>query len=304
VSYGLGEVTGTVQTEPKVRIGIIGDLHGAFDAEDARYFNESPYDLLLFTGDIGSGTAQNGLLVARELARLKKPTLVVPGNNDAPFATEIAAEFKYHSRLAALIRASREEDLQDTGVSLAGYDLRTYTFRDYSFSVLIGRPYARGGSELYHAEGLAARYGVSSLEASERRLSELVHAAPTADVLWLAHNGPFGLGGNRNDIWGADFLKEGGDFGDTDLQMATALTKQKKRLLAVVAGHMHRSSLHAGRGGPRVSKVEQDGSIYVNPAVVPRIFSDERGVTRHHMALDLYGDDPPHVRDVWVRADG
>jgi uncharacterized protein (TIGR04168 family) len=301
--------------DPKVKIGLVGDLHGAFDAEDARYFNRSDYDLLLFTGDLGSGTAHNGIQVAREVARLEKPTLVVAGNNDAPFAAEIAAEFKFRARMAALMRVSSESSDEQDGVGLLGYDLRTYTFRGYSFSVLVGRPYARGGSELFHLAGLEQRYGVASLASSEARLVELVAAAPTRDVLWLAHNGPYGLGGNGTDIWGADFLRDGGDWGDTDLQTATVLSKKSKRVLAVVAGHMHRTGrarvdpkegarAERGPAQPRTSVRESEGCLYVNPAVVPRIFASKDGTVRHHMALNLYEHEAPSVRDVWVLDSG
>ena len=75
------------------RIALIGDLHGSFDALDVAAFNDSDYDLLIFTGDLGSGTAKNGVEIARLLSGLHTPTIVMPGNNDAPFLAEIAAEF-------------------------------------------------------------------------------------------------------------------------------------------------------------------------------------------------------------------
>lgn len=285
---------------PRVKIGIIGDLHGSFDAEDARYFNRSDYDLLLLTGDLGSGTAQNGISVAREVARLDKPTLVVAGNNDAPYAAEIAAEFKYQSRLAALMRVSRGRGEQESSVVLCGYDLRTYTFADYSFSVLVGRPYSRGGPHLFHPEGLAERYGVLDHEGSEAQLRELVRAAPTRDVLWLAHNGPSGLGSRGIDIFGADFREEEGDWGDRDLESAVQFSKEDRRVLAVIAGHMHRRPPRAGAERERTAQVEKDGTLYVNAGVVPRIFSGAKGEVRHHMVLELHADRPPVARDVWV----
>lgn len=285
---------------PRVKIGIVGDLHGAFDAEDARFFNRSDYDLLLLTGDLGSGTAQNGLSVAREVARLNKPTLVVAGNNDAPFAGEIAAELKYQARLAALMRVSRGGSESESAVALCGYDLRTFTIRDYSFSVLVGRPYSRGGIDLFYVEGLKERYGVSSLEDSKARLFELIRAAPTKDILWLAHNGPTGLGSRGTDIWGADFRRDEGDWGDADLEAAIALSREEKRVLAVVAGHMHRAPPRPRDERPRVSTLVRDNTLYVNAAVVPRIFGGKSGATRHHVELELRGEEPPSVRDVWV----
>lgn len=285
---------------PKVKIGIVGDLHGAFDAEDARYFNRSDYDLLLLTGDLGSGTAQNGIGIAREVARLDKPTLVVAGNNDAPYAAEISAEFKYQARLAALMRVSRGRGEQESSVALCGYDLRTYTFSDYSFSVLVGRPYSRGGPDLFHPSGLAERYGVFDQGGSEALLSELVRAAPTRDIVWLAHNGPSGLGDRGTDIFGADFRKEGGDWGDRDLEAAVRYSKEEHRVLAVIAGHMHRRPPRPGAERERTAQLEKDGTLYVNASVVPRIFNGAKSEVRHHMALELYADGPPVVRDVWV----
>lgn len=289
--------------EPRVKIGIIGDLHGAFDEADARYFNESDYDLLLFTGDLGSGTQHNGLAIARHVARLSKPTLVVAGNNDAPFAHEIAAEFKYHARLQALMRAPSEGFDRANIVSLCGYDLRTYSFRGYSFSVLIGRPYARGGDELFGSESLSERYGVKSAEDSLARLRELVSAAPTRDVVWLAHNGPKGLGASGTDIWGADFKNEGGDWGDTDLALAIEDSERSLRVVAVVAGHMHRPPPTRGNHRSRTAVQKKGNAVYVNAAVVPRIFSGPKGSRRHHMALEICANAPAQVRDVWVDED-
>jgi uncharacterized protein (TIGR04168 family) len=284
-----------------VKIAIIGDLHGSFDAADASYFNRSDYDLLLLTGDLGSGTAQNGIAVAREVARLEKPTLVVAGNNDAPFAGDIGAEFKYQGRLAALMRSMRTENTESgSSVILAGYDLRSYTVRDYSFSVLVGRPYSRGGPEVAFQSELEERYGVRGFERSRERLFELIEAAPHRDVLWLAHNGPTGLGSEPTDIWGCDFKAEGGDWGDIDLEEAIFHTRTKKRLLAVIAGHMHRTIRHAGKKVDRTSVVEKGGALYVNPAVVPRIVSGEFGPQRHHMLLELTPGQPARVADVWV----
>ncbi len=187
-----------------VRIALIGDLHGAWAREDTEYFNASDYDLLLLTGDLGSGTALNGLTIAKMLARLNKPTLVIAGNNDAPFATEIAAEFKYQAGLAQLMRLTQAPDAKHVarGTALCGYDLRSYTIRDTTFTVLVGRPYAMGGNELSFPDLLRQRYGVESLEQSVQRLCKLVATAPSGDIVWLAHNGPSGLGNKRSSIWG------------------------------------------------------------------------------------------------------
>ena len=103
--------------------------------------------------------------------------------------------------------------------------------------------------------------------------------------LFLAHNGPSGLGSGRADIWGCDFKKDEGDFGDEDLRLAVDHAQSSgKRVLAVLAGHMH----HAIKGGgERRWQIERDGVLYVNAARVPRIFEHEGRHVRHHIAITL-----------------
>jgi uncharacterized protein (TIGR04168 family) len=285
-----------------VRVAIIGDLHGAWSKDDTDYFNDSSYDLLLLTGDLGSGTALNGLSIAKILARLKKPTLLIAGNNDAPFATEIAAEFKYQAGLAHLMRLTQRPDAAETRrAALCGYDLRTYTIRGLSFTVLIGRPYAMGGNELSFPELLNQRYGVASLAQSVDRLCKLVDATPPGNVIWLAHNGPAGLGSDASSIWGCDFKPEAGDWGDDDLARAIEYSRATHSVRAVIAGHMHRAGEHPERHSPRrQSQVFKDDCLYLNPALAPRVVQTADGTARHHMALELTGDGATSARDVWV----
>jgi len=282
-----------------IRIALIGDLHGHWGPDDVAYFNESEYELLLVTGDLGSGTRKNGVEIAKSLARLRKPTVVVAGNNDAPYGSEIAAEFRIQSGLVRMMKLAPSHQRVGDGsghVSLSGYDLFPVTISTRSFTIVVGRPYAMGGSALSFAEQLSSRYGIANLEQSERRLCDLVEKAPTEDILVLAHNGPTGLGSGASDIWGCDFKPEQGDWGDRDLRAALDHARRcSKRVLAVVAGHMHRS-----RRNERVSTMETGGTLYVNPALVPRVFATEQGTSRHHMELEL-SESAVRARDVYVK---
>ena len=56
------------------------------------------------------------------------------------------------------------------------------------------------------------------------------------------------------------------------------------RVLAVIAGHMH---LRTRQGDERPWKLESDGTLYVNAARVPRIFSGEDDVYRHHVSVTI-----------------
>jgi uncharacterized protein (TIGR04168 family) len=272
------------------KIALIGDLHGSWDAWDVSYFNDSDYDLLLFTGDLGSGTGAEGVKVARSIARLAKPALVMPGNNDVEFQPEIAAEFVHQQGLIKLLASGPRERSRSLGhssgqVELCGYSLHPLSLGGRRLTLLAGRPNAMGGSELSFPEHLERNHSVSTMAASTARLEALVGEAPTDELILLSHNGPAGMGDGATDIWGCDFKEEGGDWGDPDL--AAALERARsigKRVLAVIGGHMH---LGTRSGQERVSRIERDGTLFINPARVPRIYGGRDGMLRSHGCLEI-----------------
>jgi uncharacterized protein (TIGR04168 family) len=271
---------------PPLSIALIGDLHGHWSEADVAYFNASNYELLLFTGDLGSGTRKNGVDIARSVARLNKRALVVAGNNDAPHRLEIAAEFRLQGGLTELMRLAPGHVLADRSegnVVLCGYSVHEVVLGDRAFSVVVGRPYAMGGNQLSFPEALQESYGIASIAESSERLCALVEQATTEDVIFLAHNGAYGLGDEATAIWGCDFRPEAGDWGDEDLRCAVQHAKRiGKRVLAVIAGHMHRSGKL-----PRIATLQHDGVLFVNPAFVPRVLEHNDEVVRHHMVLEL-----------------
>lgn len=284
-------------------IALIGDLHGHWSDADVAYFNDSNYDALLFTGDLGSGTRKNGVDVARSLARLDKRALVVAGNNDAPFRHEIEAEFRLQNGLAELMRLAPGHPFANqprNNVVLCGYSVHDVSQRGRALSVVVGRPFAMGGNELSFSEALRDGFGIASMAASSERLCTLVEQAPTRDIVVLAHNGARGLGAERTSIWGCDFRPEAGDWGDEDLSSALEhAARVGKRVLAVVAGHMHRSSKLQ-----RVGTLQRGGTLFVNPALVPRVLQRAESSVRHHMALEIPAADAVDgavaARDVFV----
>lgn len=128
-------------------------------------------------------------------------------------------------------------------------------------------------------------YNIDCLEASSRKLIELVEQAESEHLIFLAHNGPAGLGEEPHDIWGCDFKEDGGDWGDHDLADAIAHARAAgKKVLAVIAGHMH---LRTKQGVERPWKLDINDTLYINAARVPRIFSAEDDVYRHHIAITI-----------------
>jgi uncharacterized protein (TIGR04168 family) len=272
------------------KVAVIGDLHGSWDDWDVAYFNASDYELLLFTGDLGSGTGAGGVKIARSIARLAKPALVMPGNNDVAYQPAIAAEFAHQRGLIEVLTAGPRERSRSLGdasgrVELCGYSLHPLSLGGRSVTLLAGRPHGLGGRDLSFPEHLERNYAIVSMEASAARLEALVADAPTDELIVLSHNGPTGLGAAATDLWGCDFREGAGDWGDPDLAAALdAAPALGKRVLAVIGGHMH---LKTRTGAARVPRLERDGTLYLNPARVPRIQGGRTGVWRSHVCLEI-----------------
>ena len=272
------------------RIGLIGDLHGSWDCFDLRWFGAADYDLLLFTGDLGSGARDNSVQIARAVGRLSKPALVMLGNNDAKDAPQVVAELAHQRGLVALGKLAGRQPEHDAAaqrgeVRDCGYSLHPLALAGRAPTLLAARPFAMGGGALSFPERLRERYGVGSIQQSTDRLCALVEQAPGDELIVLAHNGPHGLGAAATDIWGCDFRDEAGDWGDPDLSVARAHARASgKRVLAVIAGPMHQPTK---QGAERVWQVERDGTLYVNPARVPRIFAGADATLHHHVLLEL-----------------
>ncbi|MBW2523170.1 MAG: metallophosphoesterase [Deltaproteobacteria bacterium] len=285
-----------------MRIGIVGDVHMDWGAHDERWFSECGYDLLLVVGDLAS-RLRDGRRVARSLARLPLPVLVIAGNHDGVRLPLLAAEAFHRDRLSDRLcsamtgRVAQLERALEP-VPLGGYSVHRFELDGGPLAVIAARPHSMGGRRLSFRRYLAQRYGVTSLSESAAHLRMLVDTVGDEPLIFLSHNGPTGLGARPHDIWGCDFRPAWGDFGDPDLREAVDYAlAQRKRVVAVVAGHMH----HAVRGGGvRCWHVERDGVRYVNAARVPRIIGRGRGSRHHHLLLT--GDDEvAAVREVWTR---
>ena len=276
-----------------ISLAVLGDLHGGWTDSDARWFEQAGYDRVIVVGDLAGFRWSSTLAMAKRLGAMRAKTLVLPGNHDAVHALQLAAEStgrpRMGDRFAAGQRAMVDQLREAIGEhALGAYSLHAVEGREGGDAVTLiaGRPHTMGGPSLSFAPHLEACWGVSSLEASAAKLKGLVDAAPTERVVFVSHNGPAGLGGRREDIWGCDFKAEQGDWGDPDLREAVDYARAVgKRVLAVVAGHMHRKLRGGGR---RVWQVERDGVLYVNAAEVPRLKKDGR---RHHVQLVIEGDD-------------
>lgn len=269
-----------------MRLAVIGDIHHHWDRRDVELLDAAGYDRVLFVGDLAGLRLRGTLAVARGIAQLRTPVLVMPGNHDAPNAMQLLGEMWGSRALIRLAERGTGARRDAIAEALGRGILCGYSIADLApdLQMIAARPHSMGGPALSFAPYLAERYGIASLEESAAAIVALVERSTAPNLLFVGHNGPAGLGDRRDDIWGCDFRSEQGDFGDPDLAVAIShAVSAGRRVVGVLAGHMH----HRLRGGGRRTwRVERDGTLFVNAARVPRIWKDGGGVERrHHVAV-------------------
>lgn len=276
-----------------MRLSLIGDVHLRFDARDASALDAAGSDAVLFAGDLGGYSHRGGLRVARAIAALRTPAIVIPGNHDAAHPHQLLAEIMRHEASIELLAHGQRERVAQlrraiAPAILAGYSVHPLRSGSDRIDLVVARPHTFGGPHLAFRPYLREAFDVDSLERSAERLCELVDRTETERVVFLAHNGPTGLGARRHDIWGCDFRSSEGDFGDADLRLAIEHARSRgKRVVAVLAGHMH----HALRGGgERTWLAREHGTLFVNAARVPRVWKREGAVARHRVEVTIEGD--------------
>jgi uncharacterized protein (TIGR04168 family) len=266
---------------------VVGDVHGHWRPEDAAFLGSGRQDLASFVGDIGDEDIE----LIRKIAAIAVPKAVILGNHDA---------WQSFSSKAPTQR------LRDSLTALGG-DHLAYGVRelpDAALSVIGARPFSWGGRSLRSVEVYGELFGVRTIEDSAQRIVDAARRARHRDVLILAHNGPTGLSRHPADIWGKDFGKPGGDWGDRDLQMAIErIGELGLRVRAVFAGHMHHRVLRA-HGRQRSRFVRKDGVLYANAAVVPRLRAVDGVELAHYLSTTWSRGQLESIEEIWVDAAG
>jgi uncharacterized protein (TIGR04168 family) len=284
-------------------IAVVGDVHLFWDDEDVAFFNGGGYDLLLFVGDLSGYTRLRGQRVARSLRKLRVPAMCIPGNHDGLHALQLGAEIAPRAHRFRNVfcqgqtRRCRSLDKALGDVELVAYSQHRLRPAGVPLNIVVGRPHSIGGRRLACLRYLAKAYGVDSMESSIRRLKSLVDACDQAPILFLAHNGPSGLGDRADSIWGCDFRRKEEDWGDRDLEAAVRYANSNgRKVLATVAGHMHRKT-KSGRRRP--AQMQKDGVLYVNAAEVPRHRKVNGAKRRHHVKLTVTAEGVK-AEDLWI----
>ena len=278
-------------------IAVVGDVHDQWLPVDGELLGVLEVDAALFVGDFGN----ESLEVVRAIAGLKLPKAVVMGNHDAWYTAT-----PWGQKKAPYDRATEDRvqlQLDAFGDDHVGYGVKE--FAALGISVVGGRPFSWGGPKWQNQGFYEQRFGVKDLEESTAQISQCAVECDHSAVVFVAHNGPYGLGSEPESICGKDWRPLGGDFGDRDLTAAIKATRDAGKTVPLVTfGHMHHKLRHTqDRLRDRVI-VDKAGTVYLNAAVVPRI-EKSKGTTLHSfMLVTLDGDIVVRILRVAVTADG
>jgi uncharacterized protein (TIGR04168 family) len=268
------------------RLIVVGDVHDQWTAEDVAWIDAERADAVLFVGDLPTMWHRQLLDVAARVSALRTPALLVPGNHDGPAPTTLVVDALTAGRRSlgdARRHAQRMDQLRAAlqPVQLVGYS----THAVGSHAIVACRPHGMDGRRASFGPFLRQRFGVVDLSSSAARLRRLVRGVPEGrPIVFLAHNGPAGLG--AGGPWGVG----GRDLGDPDLTAAVEFARERGHAVpAVLAGHVH----HRGDAGRRRWWVRADGTAYVNAARSPRI----EGGQHYAVGLELV-DGVAEVREL------
>ncbi|MEC8253637.1 MAG: TIGR04168 family protein [Planctomycetota bacterium] len=274
----------------------IGDIHRCWREVDSVYLERTQPDLTLFVGDLGDELRAHdeGAVEATvaKIASINVPKAVILGNHDA-----------WRSVGEKQLSDALNSSLDALGGDHVAYDVREVP--SAGVSVVGARPFSWGGQSLRSPELYDELYGVRTMRQSAAAIVEAARGAQHRDLVVLAHNGPTGLGAQPGDIYGKDFGKPGGDWGDHDLALALQrIEGLGLRVRAVIAGHMHHVLLHP-RGAERTRFVRRGDTLFINCAVVPRVVRDAHGEELSYFVRMRWAQgECQSLEEVWVDTHG
>ncbi|WP_443029188.1 TIGR04168 family protein [Spirulina sp. CS-785/01] len=276
----------------QVSIAIVGDVHDQWEAEDRFALEHLGIDLVLFVGDFGNEAVE----VVRDIAMLDIPYAVILGNHDAWFTASPWGRKKspYDHRVEDRV----QQQLDLLGDAHVGYGWRD--FPQLGVSVVGSRPFSWGGQDWKNPQFYHQRYGIKNFQESTDKIVQAGREAESRTVLFLGHNGPFGLGDAPEDTCGRDWNPLGGDFGDPDLADAIAQLRPQKTIPLVTFGHMHHRLRHTQTRLRTRINTDAHGTVYLNAASVPRVMIRHGQRLRNFSRVTLTEGQVTDASLIWV----
>ena len=257
------------QQQSEITIAIVGDVHNQWSETDNFALEHLGVDLALFVGDFGNEAVE----VVRQIAALSVPKAAIMGNHDAWYSASSWGRKKAPYDHEKEDRVQQQLDLLgDAHVGFSKQD-----FPNLGVSIVGSRPFSWGGDTWRNSQFYRDRYNIKNFAESTQQIVESAQQAIHQDLIFIAHNGPTGLGSSTESICGRDWKEEGGDYGDPDLTEAIAQVKQLGKSVPLVTfGHMHHE-LKIPRGKRRKIVEVRDRTVYLNAACVPRVVKSPQG---------------------------
>jgi uncharacterized protein (TIGR04168 family) len=275
-----------------IKIAVVGDIHEQWEPEDGIALQRLGVDLVLFVGDFGN----ESVAIVRAIAALDLPKAVILGNHDAWYTAS-----EWGRRKCPYDR--QQEDRVQQQLDLLGHAHVGYGYLDFpalNLSVVGGRPFSWGSSDWKNADFYRDRYGIENFAQSTARIAQSAAATSSEVVIFLGHNGPFGLGDRPTDPCGKDWHPAGGDYGDPDFAEAIAQTRLLDKQIPLVAfGHMHHHIRHTNEMR-RSIVASPTGPIYLNAAAVPRIVKTLQRCDRNFSLVSMRSGTVAQVSLVWL----
>ncbi len=283
------------QNKSEITIAVVGDVHDLWEHEDKIALQHLGIDLVLFVGDFGNEAVE----IVRQIAAVKTPKAAIMGNHDAWYSASSWGQQKAPYDRSKEDRVQQQlELLKQAHVGFSGLD-----FPQFDLSVVGSRPFSWGGSTWRNSQFYRDRYGINSFEESTQQIVKSAQNAAHETIIFIAHNGPYGLGNKTESICGRDWKTEGGDYGDPDLTEAIAQVRNLGKSIPLVTfGHMHHD-LKNPRGKRRTLVEVKAQTVYFNAACVPRITKNASGSKRSFSLVSLRQGIVAEISLVWLNRD-
>jgi len=279
-----------------IKIAVIGDIHGQWEIEDNLALEHNGVDLALFVGDFGNESIE----VVKRIAALNLPKATVFGNHDAWYT---ASEW---GRKQCPYDRSKEDRVQQQ-IDLLGkinVSFGKLDFPEFNLSVVGSRPFSWGGPNWRNKGFYLNRYGIKSFEDSTSIITAAAEQTEYDNIIFLGHNGPFGLGDRPEDICGKDWQPIGGDYGDPDFADAISKVRHSgKNIPLVTFGHMHHNLRHTQTRSRTAVVRDETGTIYYNSAKVPRVIQQGDRILRNFSIVSLENGAVSQISIIWVGQD-
>ncbi|MGF1486878.1 MAG: TIGR04168 family protein [Prochloraceae cyanobacterium] len=276
-----------------LKIAVIGDIHDLWEKEDNLALEHLDVNLALFVGDFGNESIE----VVERIAALNLPKATVFGNHDAWYTASEWGRKKCPYDRTKEDRVRQQIDiLGEVNVSYGKLD-----FPQLRLSVVGSRPFSWGGPTWRNKGFYRDRYGIESFEESTSAITTAAEATKYDNIIFLGHNGPFGLGDRPEDICGKDWQPIGGDYGDPDLADAISKVRHSgKNIPLVTFGHMHHNLRHTKDRSRTAVIKDEAGTIYYNSAKVPRIIDRDGQILRNFSIVTWENTTVTEIALIWV----